>query len=95
MPYSLTKNNKSKTVITLIKIAGATVLAIIFLEIWVVNRLSTYGDKIVEIKTAKAALEQENKILENEIAQNSSLLHIDQLAPQFGFKSVGNIEYIK
>jgi len=79
----------------LIKIAGAVFLLIFLLEIWIGNQLSVYGNKIAELKQAKANLTLENQILENTIAQNSSLSYIEKKAQEFGFENIKNLEYIK
>lgn len=64
-------------------------------EIWIVNRLSTYGDKIYQLKQAQAALELENQVLSNSIATASSMVMLEKKATQLGFDTIGSIEYIK
>lgn len=65
------------------------------LEIWIVNRLSTYGDKIQELKVAEAKLELENQIIANSIAKDSSMIALEKKAAELGFGSINQIEYIK
>lgn len=65
------------------------------LEIWIVNRLSTYGDKIQELKIAEAKLELENQIIANSIAKDSSMVTLEKKATELGFSSINQIEYIK
>lgn len=83
-----------KKAIKIAQIAVITFLAIFFLEIWVVNRLSTYGNKIQELKNAKAALELENQILSNAIAKETSLTSVEKKAAVIGFASVKNYTYL-
>lgn len=59
-----------------------------------INRLSTYGEKINKIKQAQASLELENQVLENQIAQSASLLNIQEKANQLGFTQASRVEYI-
>lgn len=65
------------------------------LEIWIVNRLSTYGDKIQELKVAEAKLELENQIIANSVAKDSSMVALEKKAAELGFGSINQIEYIK
>lgn len=85
----------TKKTLRIIKIVGVIVFVIFLVEIWMVNRLSTYGKKIQEIKVVKANLELENQNLENAIAQNSSLKEIENKAARLGFTSIKNLEYVK
>ncbi|MBI4036990.1 hypothetical protein HY385_01040 [Candidatus Daviesbacteria bacterium] len=79
----------------LIRILAVGFLLIAVIEIWMVSRLSTYGNKIQELKVAQVSLELENQVLENMIAQKASLAAMEQKATQLGFSSVKNIEYLK
>lgn len=71
------------------------IVCISILEIWIVNRLSTYGDQISNLEQREVSLKLENQILENQIAEKSSLLEIEKLSKSIGFNSNKNIEYIK
>lgn len=73
---------------------GLLVFAFI-LQVWMVNRLSTYGYKIKQLQEAQANLEMENQILENQIAQESSLLKVESKAILLGFKNIKKLEYYK
>lgn len=66
-------------------------------EIWIVNRLSTYGDKIYQLKKAQSDLELQNQVLANSIAKASSLSGLEQKSTLLGFKTINTnqIEYIK
>lgn len=80
---------------SLFKIIIPVLIFVFLLEIWMVNRLATYGNKIQEIKQAKAQLELENQVLENLVAENSSLISLEEKAAHWGFDSAKNWEYIK
>lgn len=77
-----------------IKFAVAISIALFILEVWVVNRLSTYGDKIQELKNIQASLKLENQILENTLASKKSLLSIEKRAEQLGFTYAKKLEYL-
>lgn len=78
----------------LLFVALLIVLTVI-LEIWVVNRLSTYGGKISKLEETKAMLTLENKILENEIAKNSSLFNMEKYSKNLSFEKIKDIQYLK
>lgn len=63
------------------------------MQIWVLNRLSTFGEKISQIERNKTSLKMDNQILENQIAQYSALQKIKVQATNLGFQSSKNIEY--
>ncbi len=63
------------------------------MQIWVLNRLSTFGEKISQIERNKTSLKMENQILENQIAQYSALQKIKVQASNLGFQTSKNIEY--
>ena len=71
------------------------ILVITIIEIWVVNRLSTYGAQILALEKTHESIKLENKILENQIAEKSSLLRIKEEAKKNGFENISKIEYIK
>lgn len=77
------------------KIAVLFVLAIFLLEIWMMNRLSTDGNKIAQLKEAQQSLSLENQLLENQIAEVSALGYLDKKAAELGFTAIKNIEYIR
>lgn len=85
----------SKKFLRLVKAISIICLAVFILEIWMMNRLSTYGNKIAQLKEAQSNLEFENRVLENLIAQNSSLSNVDKKAAELGFSTIKNIEYTK
>lgn len=70
------------------------ILLVSVLEIWVVNRLATYGDQISQLQQREASLRMENELLENEIAEKSSLNQVDKASKSLGFEKVKNFEYV-
>lgn len=70
------------------------ILLVSVLEIWVVNRLSTYGDQISQLQQREASLRMENQLLENEIAEKSSLIQVDKASKSLGFEKVKKFEYV-
>ncbi|MCL5783794.1 MAG: hypothetical protein M1142_00350 [Patescibacteria group bacterium] len=89
------ENNKpKKKVWKAFKVFIAIFLVVLFIEIFMANRLSTYGDKIQQLKDAQASLELENQVLENQIARQSSLISVETKSSKLGFETVKNFEYI-
>lgn len=80
-------SGQQKRVFRLIKIFLGLLIIIFVLEIWIANRLSTYGKQIQDIKIMQADLILENQILENSIAQNMAFSKIEQRAKSLGFSS--------
>ena len=78
-----------------IKAALVLIIIIFIFEIWVVNRLSTSGYKIEELKKAQAILELENQVLASRIAEESSLWKMEEKALFLGFKNIKNFDYLK
>lgn len=64
------------------------------LEIWASNTLVTYGDKLESLLRISKSVDLENKILENEIAKNSSLTGIASKSASLGFSKAESIQYI-
>lgn len=79
------------------KIVIGLVLLIIFvvtIEIWVANRVATFGEKINGLEATKYSLELENDYLRNQIAQKKSLNLNQKKSMNLGFGKTKNIEYI-
>lgn len=64
------------------------------LQIWVVNRMSTFGEQITRIEFLKSDLKMENQLMENMIAQNASLEKIKIYAKNLGLTNVKKVVYI-
>lgn len=80
-------NGSQKRIFKLIKFFLCFLIIVFVIEIWVANRLSTYGKQIQDLKQMQTNLILENQILENSIAQNMSLHIIEQRAGMLGFSS--------
>lgn len=78
-------------------VIGSVLLVIFFvtLEIWVANRLSTFGEKINSLESTKYSLELENDYLRNQVAQKKSLSLNQKKSLNLGFDKAKKIEYIK
>lgn len=74
---------------------GLIILIVAVLEIWSVNRMATYGAEITKLEHSKSVLKLENQLLENEIAQRSSLTNIERYRIYLGFEKVKKIEQVK
>lgn len=79
---------KILTILFLILILG------IILEIWIVNRLSTYGAQISKIETASANLRIENQVLKNKLDLQSSINVIEEKAKEMGFEKIKKVNAI-
>jgi hypothetical protein len=80
------------------KIVIGLVLLIIFvvtIEIWVANRLATFGEKINGLEATKYSLKLENDYIRNQIAQKKSLSLNQKKSLNLGFDKIKKIEYIK
>lgn len=88
------KLNNPKTIRLIIAGLGIF-LVVLFAEIWVVNRLSTYGDKMYQLTQTQAGLELENQTIENSIAMAASMVSLEKKASYLGFNNIDKIEYIK
>lgn len=78
-----------------VKLIIVVMVVALFVEVWAVNRLSTSGAKINELKRQQAALQLQNQVLEDKVAQSASLRTIASQSGNLGFGSIKNIEYIK
>lgn len=78
----------------LIKISCLVIVAGLLFEVWLVNRLSTLGEKLSSLKASQASIELENQLLENDIAVSSSLASISKKSTALGFTSMKSIEYL-
>ena len=69
-------------------------IAFSIVEIWVVNRLSTYGEQISKLEETRTNYVLENQVLQNQIDEASSLEEIGKLVKSYGFAEIKNIEYL-
>lgn len=77
-----------------IKIGALLLIAGVIIEAWVVNSLSSYGDKLSDLEREKAKLELENQVLKNELASQAALKLVEQRAKSVGFEPIRTLEYI-
>jgi len=77
-------------VLTIISLFTLTLI-----EIWVSNTVIAYGEKYEKLSTLEKNLKMENQILENEIAENSSLKTIASKSAELGFSTSQGIQYIR
>ncbi len=82
---------KRKLVITLVLV----IIFVVTLEIWVSNRLSTFGEKINSLESTKYSLQLENNYIKNQIAQKKSLTLNEKKSKNLGFAKIKNIQFIK
>lgn len=82
---------KRKLVTTLVLL----IIFVVMIEIWVSNRLSTFGEKISGLERTKYSLQLENNYLKNQIAQKKSLMLNEKKSKSLGFTKIKNLEVIK
>lgn len=70
------------------------IIPAMLLEIWSVNRLATLGSKISTLEQTKASLTLDNQVLDNQIAEKSSLNQIEVASKQMGFQKIKSITYL-
>ncbi len=77
----------------------AVLLVLLFLvsllEIWLVNRLATYGTEISKMQYSAERLKRENQVLKNQIDEQASLTTSYRKATELGFQGVKNVYYLK
>ncbi len=79
----------------IIKLAGGVLIIVFLLEIWMVNQYTTSGTKLERLQQLKSSLELQNQILENHIAEETSLPQVESKATKLGFTPINQIQYIK
>lgn len=89
--FKSTFSIKRKFVILL----ALVLIPLVILEIWSLNRLSTFGDQINKLEKTKQSLLLENQLLENQISKYSSLLEIEEKSKYYGFDKSPEVEYLK
>lgn len=71
------------------------VFLLCILEIWLVNRLSTFGEQISKMQYSSQSLAMENQTLKNEIDGKVSLKTNFELAKLNAFEPVKNVFVVK
>lgn len=93
----LQTSGKNRSFFTKKKIISLFVFTLLIgtvLEIWVSNRLATFGEQYTKIEQSISDLTLENQLLEDQIAKRESLSRTEKYAGLSGFEEVNNIEYI-
>lgn len=85
-----TKKYKKITVLI-----GLSLFVLVVAVIWANNTVIAYGDKFEKLSNLEKSLEMENQILENEIANNSSLKVISSKSAELGFSISQGIQYVR
>lgn len=78
----------------IIFIALLPVAVLSLLQIWVSHTTANFSGNIERIKLIEKTLTFENKIIENEIAEASSLAKIASESSQLGFLTPKSVEFI-
>lgn len=89
--FEITSKFKKKLIITL----TAVIILTGVLQIWAINRLSTYGEQISQLEFAKGAILMENQLLENQIAAKNSLSQTNEVSKKLGFEKISKLEYFE
>lgn len=85
----------SSPLIKIIKIGLVVFVVGVVIEVLIINRLSTYGEKINQIEREKTQLELENADLKDKLFHKISLNQSSKMAEYLGFEPIKNIQYIK
>lgn len=70
-------------------------LSLSVVEIWVNNAMAQFGQKFDNIAKSQQVLELENRNLENEIAQKSTLNNIASESASLGFVKPKTVQYLR
>ena len=76
-------------------VVGFFLVSLVVAEIWVANTLANFGEKFEELNNLQKSLDQENLILENEIATHSSLQNIASKSGILGLTKSKSVKYIR
>ncbi len=90
-----TDEEKKKVNKKFVALAVLNLIILTLIEIWASNTVVAFGEKFDKLITVEKSLKMENQVLENEIAQNSSLKSIASKSAALGFYPVSSIQYIR
>ncbi|RJP47116.1 MAG: hypothetical protein C4584_00745 [Armatimonadetes bacterium] len=79
----------------IIRFGLVALVFVVVLEVWMVNRLATYGENIQELKKAQSMIILENQTLENSIAEESTLALIEEKAGYLGLDKIKHLDSIQ
>ncbi|MDO8429366.1 MAG: hypothetical protein Q7S88_01940 [Candidatus Daviesbacteria bacterium] len=82
-----------KSYLKYLKIIAVIFVLVLVAEVWMVNRLATFGSKLQDLKEEQVTVSLQNQILQNQIAEYVSLVTIDQRAKSLGFDTTLNLDY--
>lgn len=86
------KKSFSKKYVSLVVVL---LLCLTLAEIWTNNTVVIYGEKFEKLSELAKQLDFDNQILENQIAQYTSLGSIASKSAQLGFVPPESIQYIR
>lgn len=79
------------------KYVGVCIISVIFLvvlQIWANNTMAIYGNKFENISQLQDSLTLQNQLLENKIAETSSLSRIASKSATLGLIKPEKVEYL-
>lgn len=69
--------------------------SLIILEILLVNRLSSFGQRMHQLTIAQTNLELDNQLLQNQLSLKTSLNYLSLKSEQLGFISSKDVQYLQ
>lgn len=72
-----------------------SIFVLTVVQIWANNTVVAYGEKFEELSSLKQTLNLENQVLENEIAQRTSITNLASKSAELGFSKAESIQYIR
>ncbi len=67
---------------------------LIVLQVWANNTLAIYGDKFDSVSRLQQSIMLENQLLQNQIAEYSSLSNIASKSATLGLSKPKNVQYL-
>lgn len=91
--FDIEEQKKFPKRMTFFSVAILTTLVV--LQIWANNTLATYGAKLESISILNQTLEMENLVLQNKIAEASSLNNIASKSATLGLSIPKSVQYLR
>lgn len=82
-----------KSYLKYLKVIAVIFVLVLVAEVWMVNRLATYGSKLQDLKEEQATIGLQNQILQNQIALHESLLTLEERGKSLGFDTTLSLDY--
>lgn len=76
-------------------ISFAILACLVVLQVWANNTLAMYGSKLDSISQLDSSLELENQVIENKIAELSSLNNIASKSATLGLSTPKSVQYLR